>query len=331
MRKPLETLVALAGMFYFALSCCAQETIPQGMILIGAKTSDEPEAITIQVVSPEGKRLKTLFHRREGSISMGRLSSDGRQLAFDFESQDQKPGLWLLKGGSEASQIADGGGYITAWSPDGMQLGLYGKGNKPGSYESFVIDLKTKARHKLDLPLEYIAEDWHPRDNLRTAIYWNSRNLLYREMKGDHYPTRQLDLLMSNGQTRPLTKDPCTDNIWSRFSPTGDRLAYYQRRIIGEIAKEYAVVSLADGSKPRVLLCFTDSGQAKGLPWFRPRGFPAWSPDGKTIAWLINTNEKPEGQGEKWELLFIDVERKEFRRLSLTEKRYTWVSAIEWH
>jgi hypothetical protein len=141
----------------------------------------------------------------------------------------------------------------------------------------------SRRQRKIQLPADYIAEDWHPKEDVRTLIYLNTRNWIYREKQKDRYPVRQLDLLKADGKKVPVSKDPSFDNLLSRFSPTGDRIAHYRRRFVDGRPKEYAVICAADGSRAKEVLAFTDAGDAKKLPWFRPDGFPCWSPDGKTI------------------------------------------------
>src|SRR5262245_25156271 len=158
----------------------------------------------------------------------------------------------------------------------------------------------------------------------------NSRNLLYREEKGDHYPTRQLDLVDAENRRTPLTKNPSTDNIWSRFSPAGDRIAHYQRWLIGEKSYESAVVCKADGTDPRVILGFSEKGEAEGLPWFRPNNAPAWSPDGSTLVWLVSANTAIGDQGRDLQLVFVGADGENFRRISLTKLGYRWVTSIDW-
>jgi hypothetical protein len=182
----------------------------------------------------------------------------------------------------------------------------------------------------MPLTADYITEDWHPKEDVRTLIYMNPRNWIYREKQKDRYPVRQLDLLKADGKKVPVSKDPSFDNLWSRFSPTGDRIAHYRRRFVDGRPKEYAVICAPDGSRAKEVLAFTDTGDAEKLPWFRPVGFPCWSPDGKTIAWLVNTNTVARGDGEKVELMFIRADGGEQRRVSLTDKGFTWVSAIDW-
>ena len=331
-----QSLALLSVAFFVALSVCCfpqepsdERSFPAGIILIGASTFEDPKASTVQVMSPAGGEPRSLFRLSEGSIFTGRLSPQGDRLAYSYASPDGKQELWMVNVSGKASKLADRGGSITAWSPDGKQLAFY-RAAGGAAYESFVVDLATKQQTKLDLPPDYVGEDWHPSDNVRTAIYMNPRNLLYRPQKGDHYPTRQLDLLMPDGKTTPITRNPSTDNIWSRFSPAGDRLVHYQRHLVGEKSYEAAVVCNIDGSQASEVLGFTKIGDANGLPWFRPRGLPAWSPEGKSLAWLVNTNDKPQAVGESLELVIVGADGKNLRRFSLSEQGYRWVSAIDW-
>lgn len=334
MRTPCTLFLAIAFLVGLGAVCEAQtpqkpESFPAGIVLIGTKTLDAPNACGIQVISSTGEHISTLFRRAEGSIFMGRFSREQDQLAFSYTPPDGKGEFWMIKAEGEATKIMEGTGAITSWSPDGKKFTFYQASKEDGSFDSFVLDLSSKMVTKLELPADYVAEDWHPHENIRTAIYMNPRNRLYRETKGDSYPTRQLDLLIGDKST-PVTKNPCTDNIWSRFSRNGDRIAYYGRRLVGEKSLEYAVVCSADGSQPREIFGFTEFGDAAGLPWFRPNGPPAWSPDGSTLAWLVSTNTTPTSEGEKLELLFTPVQGGKPRRVSLTEMGFEFVSAIEW-
>jgi Tol biopolymer transport system component len=329
-------LAALPFFSVLVVTCGAQsleerKAFPPGILLIGTKTRDDPNACEIGVISPTGGEIRTIFRRETGStFPGGRLSRQGDRLAVCYVTSGDKGEFVLIKPTGEATKIMDGVGTITAWAPDGQQLAFYQAAPNGDSFESFVIDLNSGERTKLELPADYVEEDWSPIDSTRTAIYMNPRNLLYREKKGDHYPTRQLDLMTADGTRTPITKNPSTDNIWARFSPDGSRLAHYGRRLVGEKSLEYAVVCSDDGSQPKEVFNFTEFGDKAGLPWFRPNGPPAWSPDGSTLAWLVSTNTEPKSQGERLELVFISADGGEPRRLSLTDLGFQRVAAVEW-
>jgi hypothetical protein len=62
----------------------------------------------------------------------------------------------------------------------------------------------------------------------------------------------------------PITHDSSFDNIYSRYSSTGDRIAYYRRRFVNESPKELAVVCASDGTNAKEVFAFTDTSEARG-------------------------------------------------------------------
>ncbi|MEQ8786657.1 MAG: hypothetical protein RIC55_10180 [Pirellulaceae bacterium] len=297
------------------------KSFQQGVYLIGAKARDAPDGCGIAVVSPADGKIETVFRRDSGRIYPGgRFSHRGDKLAFCYESDDGHAQILVIDAAGDSLQALDAQGMITAWSPDDRKLALYGQDRPDQPLQSFVIDLSSGKRTNVELPADYVAEDWHPRAATRTAVYMNFRNQLYREIKGDSYPTRQLDLVAENGERSPISRNPSTDNIWSRFSPDGKRIAHYGRRLVGEKPLEYAVVCAADGSRPVEILNFTQYGQGVGLSWFRPTLPPAWSPDGSTLAWSVSTNAEAKADGGEMELVLIRVEGGAPKRISLSDR-----------
>src|SRR5262249_38323188 len=145
--------------------------------------------------------------------------------------------LWLLDGHGKTQKLCecDEPCEVTAWSPDGQRVAYYRDSAAPGDRPapvSFVFDIKSRKEQKLALGSDYYAEDWHPKQDIRTLVYGNWRNLIYRDKEGDAYPVRQLDLLKGDGAKAPISKDPSFDNFGSRFSPAGDRIAHYRRRFV---------------------------------------------------------------------------------------------------
>lgn len=332
MRSPHLLLPALVVVLAVPAGGSAQSiekvaALPDGLVLIGAKTREAPESRSILVQS-EGT-LKPLFRRDGGSVSGGRLARDRSQLAFLQMSEDETWSIWVVDDAGNTRQVGEGFAGITAWSPDGTTIGLYRSG-EDGDYESFELDVATRQTKRLELPPHYTLEDWHPRENTRTAMYFNPRNAIHRESKGDSYPTRQLDLVKGDAEPIPLTKGPCTDNIWSRYSADGEHIAHYQRRFVDGNPREYAMVCAADGSNPWQVFAFTDTGHTLGLPWFRPLGPPTWSPDGRRLAWLVTSNDESRDDTDDLELVLIPVDGGTPQRLSLTSLGFEWVQAIEW-
>ena len=337
MRPFIPVILTLALLFTAAgradetRTRASNRIFPSAIALIGTVRDDDPGACTIHLMSATGENLRLLCRRDGGSYLPGaRFSRSGHRLGVCYSAANGSTEIQVIDSTGRATKLIESGGGITAWSPDDTKLAWYRLEPRTRKPESYVVEVSTRKQTRLTLPPDYMAEDWHPQDERRIAIYLNPRNLLYRERKGDAYPARQLDLLKSDGSTTPLTRNPSTDNIWARFSRDGNHIVHYGRRLDGEKALEYAVVRKWDGSLPEVVCEFTRFGDSLGLPWFRPHGPPAWSPDGSTIAWLVTTNTEPRGEGQQWELLFIPCDGSQPRRLSLADMGFRWVSAVAW-
>ena len=306
------------------------ESFQTGVYLIGVHTLDDAVGCGIAVISPTDGKIETVFRRESGYIYPGgRFSRKGDKLAFCSVSGDGHAQILVIDGAGNLTKAVDAEGMITAWSHDDRKLAFYGQDGPDQPLQSFVIDLSSGQRTKVELPADYVAVDWHPRNATRTAMYMNFRNQLYREVKGDSYPTRQIDLMAEDGELSPITRNPSTDNIWSRFSPDGNRIAHYGRRLVGEKPLEYVVVCAADGSQPDEILNFTQYGESVGLASFRPTRPPAWSPDGSTLAWIVSTREA-DAEEQKLELVLVRVEGGGPKRISLSDRGINGVAGVEW-
>ena len=115
-----------------------------------------------------------------------------------------------------------------------------------------------------------------------------------------------------------------------RFSPTGDRVTYYRRRFVNERPREFSVVSASDGSRSKEIFAFTDVADEEKLYMYRPHGSPCWSPDGKTVAWVVTAYKDRQQSLPKFELLLIPVDSGKPTRLSLSAKGFTGVTLIDW-
>lgn len=319
MRTPFCILV---GLVLLAPPVFGQITFPDAPLLIGAKRNDQPTEFIVQQISKTGELGEILF-RTNNVITSGRLDRTRQRLAVSIRVGDQ-PQIFIIDAHGDKKFVADAGPYISAWSHDGKTLTF------TRELESYQLSIADSQVVGVKLPQHYIIDDWHPKKQLQTALFLNPRNAIHRKFRGDQYPVRQIDLILPDGTTKPLTTDPSTDNNWSRFSPDGSMVAHYQRVIHDEVPHEKIVICNSDGSNPTTLIDMRKLSFVLRLPWYRPKGHPVWSPDGQSIAWLVNTNKVWSGSGEELELLLIEVKSKAYTRHQLTDKGLDWVSQIDW-
>jgi hypothetical protein len=248
------------------------------LVLFGVQSEDNwQEAVTIQSMSADGKEIRTLLTLKGRAIEGGRVSPDGLHLAYKLPPKDRKEvELWLLDAAGQTRKLLDRGGLPTAWSADSKQVVCLRRTEK-GNRESGQVQVESGKVTRVSLPRDYFADDWNLSDGTRTCIYMNPRNWIYREKQKDRYPLRQLDLMMPDGKLVPISKDPASDNLWSRFSPDGRRLTYSRRRFVDGRPKEYGVVCKADGSEAKEVIGFTDFADSESLYSLKPLDYPAWS------------------------------------------------------
>jgi hypothetical protein len=100
------------------------------------------------------------------------------------------------------------------------------------NWESFTVDLATKLEQRLPIPKTDLVEDWSPDGKLVTVVASNPKKVFkHPNPKKGNYPLRQLYLLKLEGAKREeFTIGVMQDNIYSRFSPDGNLVAYGQRR-----------------------------------------------------------------------------------------------------
>lgn len=303
------------------------KTFGPGIILIGCKRTDGSDTSWIKTIAPDGISVGDDIPMGDEAVISSRLSPDGTFIGYSSES-----GLHLIDSRGRVRMITDNPGFITAWSPDSKQLAFYrnAQADEKGAWESFVIDVAMGRESKLSLAEDYLAEDWHPDGSCRSLVHLNVRNRMHLENREDWYPLRQLSALRADGKIALLTTDPDSDNIWSRYSPAGDRMVHYRRRFIDNRPFEFAVVCNRDGSHAKEVFGFTDFARKEGLKSCRPHGFPAWAPDGGAVAWLAHSKHDPDAPIGRVELIRISTDEGKPRRIPIADMGLTWVSAVDW-
>ncbi len=209
----------------------------------------------------EARRL-TSSPKREGSP---RWSPDGRYLAFLSAREGKKAQVWLLdRAGGEAVRLTDYKADVSeiAWSPDGKRLALVVDDVDPDDPD--LLPEGTKP---------------HPRPIVidRRQFKRDGEGYLRSFRKHVHL----IDLAAKTSEQ--LTSGPY-DDAEPAWSPDGRSLAFVSNRTPDPDANQNTdvfVVAAEPGAAPRAV---TTSPGADSSP--------AWSPDGRSIAYLAGGDPK---------------------------------------
>ena len=204
--------------------------------------------------------------------SRPRWSPDGRYLAFLASrgtEEEKKLGaqVWLLdRRGGEAQRLTEikGGIGEYAWSPDGKRLVLVVSDQDPADEPEKMEGWKRKAVPPIVIDRYHFKRD---RDGYLKRFY-------------DHLWVFDLAARKAEPLTAGASND--TSPVWS---PDGGRIAFLSERgpdLDREVDADLYVIEAKPGAEPVRLTDFPgpDGGQ------------PAWSPDGRSIAYLRGDEPK---------------------------------------
>ena len=222
----------------------------------------------IWMTSWDGTRTVQLTNRAKESESTPRFSPDGRYLAFISSRTDKRENdqLWLLdRTGGEARAVTtlDGSVVDYAWSPNGRQIALIVLDKDP--YED---DPDAKEEDKKPKPIVI------------------DRFQFKRDIDG-YLGTRRQRLMLfdvATGQSRRLTTGDFDESL-PAFSPDGSRIAFVSNRD-QDPDRTYnddlwVVPASGAAQAPTRLTTFAGSDNDPGYS-----SYPAWSPDGRSIAYI---------------------------------------------
>jgi dipeptidyl aminopeptidase/acylaminoacyl peptidase len=221
------------------------------------------------MTSWDGKRTLQLTSRKEESESTPRWSPDGRYLAFISSRDDKKERdqLWLLdRTGGEARQLTNIDGGITdyVWSPDGKSIALIVLDRDPD-------DPPGDAKKDDDAPPKPIVID---------------RFQFKQDIDGYLGVRRQRLMLLdiATGKARRLTTGDFNEGL-PAFSPDGSRIAFISNRDADPDrtynSDLWLVRASGEAAEPTRLTTFAGSDNDLDT-----ESYPAWSPDGRQIAYI---------------------------------------------
>ncbi|WZO98651.1 sigma-70 family RNA polymerase sigma factor [Isosphaeraceae bacterium EP7] len=300
------------------------------LILFGTTRADRPGTSAIEAMDLDGSDPETLLTLgKDEFIEIGRVSPDGSRLAFSIldpavEGVHRSASSWVFSAEGGRKKLTENA-TLMAWSPDGTQLVAYRRRDE-NSVENFLIDASNGKIRPLPLSETDIVSDWSP-DGQSFAVIESNPKLTY-EQKGT-YPLRRLSLVKPDGTDRkPFSIGPPDhDSINARFSTDGKRLAFTEVRHIDGRRQHLAVVQTLDGSPPQDLAAIHDLRQ--GSHEFDLHSMPCWSPDGKTVTWMLG-RQKVSSSPRHMELFTATPATGKISRLDLDKLGITGIGSLDW-
>jgi len=227
-------------------------------------TSTRGGSADIYRVLPDGTDLVQVTHNPAGegdpSWSPDRASivfTSNRSGDSEIYMVSAAGGRWIQLTHHPANDIHP------VWSPDGSRIAFVS--DRDGDWELFVIDADGTGLRQLTHNEAWDSfPDWSP----------DGTRLVYTSHRTGNYDLFLFDL--TTGSDRQLTTSNLSE-AHPAWSPGGDEIAYTM--VVaqsGRRLREIGVLSVHDPAHPRQV---TESG-----PGEASNGYPAWSPDGRWIA-----------------------------------------------
>ena len=222
----------------------------------------------VWMVSWDGTRDLQLTSTPEGESSP-RWSPDGKYLSFVSSRQGAKGGqVWLMnRAGGEAIKLTDTKAGVSdyAWSPDSKRLVLVVEDPDPSEKDADEVKDEKKT------PKPIVIDRYQFKADISGFL------------RGERSHLHLFDI--ESKKTEPLTTGKF-DEESPAWSPDGMQIAFLQKHGEGDVDKmpnrDVFVVDAKTGAQPRRLTTTTAE----------ENGRLAWSPDGKSIAYLLGDEVK---------------------------------------
>jgi dipeptidyl aminopeptidase/acylaminoacyl peptidase len=248
-----------------------------------ANLKDDAAQTDLWRVRWDGTGRRALTRTPDSDESGPQVSPDGQWIAFlsDRGDEDAKTQVWVMHAeAGEAEKLTDLPGGVSEfdWSPDSARLAVIADDpERPAGEE------KPKQPRPIEINRYYFKEDYH-------GWVTDRRQHLYLF----DVATRKATQLTSGSH----------DEFMPAFSPDGGRIAYVTKRGADpdrHLNWDVYVIDARAGAEERRVTTFAGADNEPGL-----ESPPAWSPDGRRIAYLQQADDKWIYYGP-WSLAVVDV------------------------
>ncbi|MEO6212557.1 MAG: S9 family peptidase [Vicinamibacterales bacterium] len=222
----------------------------------------------VWMVSWDGTQQIQITSTPEGESS-ARWSPDGRYLSFVSSRMGAKTGqVWLLnRAGGEATKLTDVKGGVSdyAWSPDSKRLVLVVQDPDPSAPDP------DESKDDKKTPKPIVLDRYQFKADVDGFL------------RGERSHLHLFDVAAKKAE--PLTSGAFNEES-PTWSPDSTQIAFARRHGEGDVDKmpnlDIFVVEAKAGAQPRRLTTATTDES----------GRPAWSPDGKNIAYMLGDEVK---------------------------------------
>jgi dipeptidyl aminopeptidase/acylaminoacyl peptidase len=226
----------------------------------------------VWMVSWDGAQQIQITSTPEGESS-AKWSPDGKYLSFVSSRMGAKGGqLWLLnRAGGEATKLTDVKGGIAdyAWSPDSKRLVLVVQDPDPSDKDKDKDVEDTREPKKTPPPI--VIDRYQFKADVDGFL------------RGERSHLQLFDIAARKAE--PLTSGAFNEESPS-WSPDGSQIAFVRRHGEGDVDKmpneDIFIIDARAGAQPKRLTTATADES----------GRPAWSPDGKSLAYLLGDEVK---------------------------------------
>lgn len=273
--KPATHPMTLEDLFRFQLVGNPQVSPKGNWIAYTVSTVDvgaDKNQTDIWQVSWDGKQDVQMTSSYGHSSSNPQWSPDGKYLSFVSDRPGKAKGsqVWVLdRQGGEARQLTDVKGHFSAyaWSPDSKKLVLAFRPDDDAKKDSKVASEKDKEK-----PKPIVIDRYHFKQDVQGYLTDKSYTQLWLWDVATH-------------KLEKLTTDMKVNESNAAWSPDGSQIAFVSNHDADPdrtINTDVFVVAATAGSTARKLTNFPgeDGGRI------------AWSPDGKSIAFLEGSEPK---------------------------------------